>query len=128
MKNHQLSWWVTFSTISLFTKKILCFLFLLCSCAKNEIPENLITKNFDPKKYMGTWYEIARTDNKFEKDLINVKATYTLKDNGKIEIINNGYNTKKQEEKSIKEVGYLVKENIGQLKISFLDLFILTIM
>ncbi len=77
---------------------------------------------------MGTWYEIARTDNKFEKDLINVKATYTLKDNGKIEIINNGYNTKKQEEKSIKEVGYLVKENIGQLKISFLDLFILTIM
>lgn len=43
----------------------------------------------DLKRYSGTWYEIARYPNKFEKDCAgNVTATYTLKDNGKIAVTN----------------------------------------
>lgn len=39
---------------------------------------------------MGLWYEIARFDNRFEKDLVAVTARYILKPDGKIEVINSG--------------------------------------
>lgn len=43
----------------------------------------------DLKRYSGTWYEIARYPNKFEKDCAgNVTANYTLKDDGKIAVTN----------------------------------------
>lgn len=94
-------------------------LFLICACAKNEIPQNLIVQNFDANKYLGTWYEIARIDNRFEKDLTDVKADYSIKDNGKIKVVNSGYNTEKQENKSIEGVAYVIEDGVGQLKVSF---------
>lgn len=100
-------------------KKILFMFFLICACAKNEIPQNLIVQNFDANKFLGTWYEIARIDNKFEKNLINVKADYSIKDNGKIKVVNSGYNTEKQENKSIEGVAYVIEDGVGQLKVSF---------
>lgn len=40
-------------------------------------------------KYAGKWYEIARYPNKFQKACVgNTTATYTLKDKGKIEVLN----------------------------------------
>lgn len=100
-------------------KRILFILFFLAACASNEIPETLIVQNFDANKYLGTWYEIARIDNTFEKNLINVKAKYSVMDNGKIKIINSGYNTKKEKNKSIEGVAYIIKDGVGQLKVSF---------
>lgn len=47
--------------------------------------------NFDLNRYMGTWYEIARFPHSFEKDLVGVTATYRLKENGKVEVVNQGY-------------------------------------
>ena len=48
-------------------------------------------KNISIEKYMGTWYEIARYPHRFEKGLVGVTATYELKENGKIRVINKGY-------------------------------------
>lgn len=48
-------------------------------------------KDFDLNKYLGTWYEIARFPHSFEKDLIGVTATYSLKDNGWLKVLNQGY-------------------------------------
>lgn len=45
----------------------------------------------DITKYAGTWYEIARFNHRFEKDLECVTATYTLLNNGKIEVLNKGH-------------------------------------
>jgi apolipoprotein D and lipocalin family protein len=43
----------------------------------------------DLKKYSGTWYEIAKYPNKFQKDCVaNTTATYTLKAEGKLEVLN----------------------------------------
>lgn len=43
----------------------------------------------DLKRYIGAWYEIARYENKFEKKCVgNVTANYTLKDDGKIKVLN----------------------------------------
>lgn len=43
----------------------------------------------DLKRYAGKWYEIGRYPNKFQKQCVgNTTATYTLKTNGKIEVLN----------------------------------------
>jgi lipocalin len=49
------------------------------------------TFSFDLQKYLGTWYEIARFDNSFERGLQGVTANYTLSNDGKIKVLNQGY-------------------------------------
>ncbi|MCX6244992.1 MAG: lipocalin family protein [Bacteroidetes bacterium] len=44
----------------------------------------------DLKRYTGTWYEIARLPNSFERGLKCATATYTLRDNGRITVVNKG--------------------------------------
>ena len=48
-------------------------------------------ENFKLNKYLGTWYEIARLPNRFEKDLVGVTATYKMRNDGKVAVINQGY-------------------------------------
>lgn len=50
-------------------------------------------QQFDIDRYLGTWYEIARYDHPFEKNLIGVKAQYEWAKRGKITVINSGYNS-----------------------------------
>ncbi len=70
-------------------------IFSIYSC--RTIPENATAvKPFYKEKYLGKWYEIARIDFKFEKDLNNTTAEYSLKNDGKIKVVNKGYNVKKQ--------------------------------
>jgi lipocalin len=45
----------------------------------------------DLKRYTGTWYEIARFPNSFERGLKCVTATYTLRDDGRITVLNKGH-------------------------------------
>jgi len=45
----------------------------------------------DLNRYMGTWYEIARFPQSFEKGLVGVTATYSFKKNGKVEVLNQGH-------------------------------------
>jgi len=44
----------------------------------------------DLKKYAGTWYEIARKPFSFESKLKCITATYILRDDGKITVVNKG--------------------------------------
>lgn len=45
----------------------------------------------DLHRYMGTWYEIARFDHRFERGLSEVTATYTLLPDGTVRVDNRGY-------------------------------------
>ncbi len=56
--------------------------------------------NFNIEKYMGLWYEVARIDNRFQRNMIDVTATYTLKSNGIVKVLNKGYSTKSKKWKS----------------------------
>lgn len=47
--------------------------------------------DIDLKKYLGTWFEIARIKNKFEPEMTNVKAEYSLNRDGSIKVTNTGY-------------------------------------
>jgi apolipoprotein D and lipocalin family protein len=43
----------------------------------------------DLKKYLGTWYEIARYPNRFQKKCVSdVRATYSLMSDGKVSVVN----------------------------------------
>lgn len=65
-------------------------MFTQCSMAQ---PDQTIVSNFEFQldKYLGTWYEIARFDHKFERGLEKVTATYSLRSDGKIKVLNQGY-------------------------------------
>ena len=45
----------------------------------------------DLHRYAGTWVEIARFPNSFEKGLKCVTATYTLRTDGRITVLNKGH-------------------------------------
>ncbi|KJS86264.1 MAG: hypothetical protein JM58_07130 [Peptococcaceae bacterium BICA1-8] len=70
------------------------------------------------ERYLGTWYEIARFSHTFEKGLDNVTATYNLKSDGKIEVINAGL---KNGEKSVAKATAWIpdKSCTGKLLVSF---------
>jgi lipocalin len=74
---------------------VLSFVFLSAgSACKNDKPENMdfsTVKELDLEQYMGTWYEIARFDHSFERGLVGVTASYKLRPDGKITVINAGY-------------------------------------
>lgn len=66
---------------------------VLSSCT--SIPEKAkAVAPFDVNTYLGTWYEIARIDFKFEKDLNNTSAQYSLNEKGNVTVLNSGYNFK----------------------------------
>lgn len=46
-----------------------------------------VVNNFDAKRYLGTWYEIARFDHRFERGLEKVTATYSLRDDGGLNML-----------------------------------------
>ena len=48
-------------------------------------------KGFELERYLGTWYEIARFPHRFEKNLVGVTATYSMKKNGMVKVQNAGY-------------------------------------
>ena len=45
---------------------------------------------FDLRRYMGTWYEIARYDHSFERRLAGVQAHYELLSDGRVTVENSG--------------------------------------
>ena len=49
-----------------------------------------VVSSVDLLRYQGTWYEIARLPNYFERKLKCISATYTLRDDGKITVLNKG--------------------------------------
>lgn len=101
-------------------KRALCLLLIsLCGCAR--IPEGIIpVKGFDVHRYLGTWYEIARLDNSFERGLIYVTATYALNEDGSLRVINRGFDPKLNRWKEAQGRAYFVTEpDQGRLKVSF---------
>jgi len=80
--------------------------------------------DFDLNAYLGTWYEIARTDHRFERGLEQVSAEYSLRDDGGVRVVNRGFSTETQEWKEIEGKAYPVGDGRqGHLKVSFFGPF-----
>ncbi len=94
-----------------------------CSCSSIPKGVNAVTP-FEKEKYLGKWYEIARFDFKFEKGLNNTTAEYSLRDDGKIKVINRGYNyEKKVWKQAIGKAKYAGDGHTAMLKVSFFGPF-----
>jgi apolipoprotein D and lipocalin family protein len=109
-------------TVKLISSAILLTAVLL-GCT--GVPKGLKpVSEFDGQRYMGKWYEIARLDHSFERNLSNVSATYAIDSAGVISVINRGYNEKTGEWKQIEGRARFIGDNtVGSLKVSFFGPF-----
>ncbi|MFD2599163.1 lipocalin family protein [Sphingobacterium corticis] len=79
-----------------------------------------VVDDLDLDRYMGVWHEVARLDFFWEKDLTDVTATYTKLSNGKIQVINRGFDQKSKKWKQrIGKAKPLGDPKDGALKVSF---------
>lgn len=92
---------------------------LFLGCSKVTV-DNSVVSNFDLNRFLGRWYEIARFDHYFEKDLQNTTAEYTLRDDGKIDVLNTGtINGKKKISKGVAKT----TKTTALLRVSFFGPF-----
>ncbi len=62
---------------------------IFMSCDKQQV-DNSTVKSVELDRYLGYWYEIARFDHAFERGLDYAMAHYTLRDDGRIDVLNTG--------------------------------------
>jgi len=92
---------------------------MLSSCATSTRLLRPV-ENFDSNRYLGVWYEIARLPHRFERNLVAVTATYSLRKDGAIDVLNQGYDTVAKKWKSAKGRGYFKQgSNTPLLKVTF---------
>lgn len=112
-------------------KQILKILFLSiiitsfgCRSSQNMI-DNSTVKELDIEKYLGTWYEIARFDHRFERDMVGVTANYSWREDGKIKVINSGYKNSfaAPKDTAIGKAKIPNPDNPAHLKVSFFWIF-----
>lgn len=66
----------------------LCLAFLPGSTAM-AMPEGAsAVEKFSLERYLGSWYEIARLDHRFERGMTQVTATYSMRDDGGVRVLN----------------------------------------
>ena len=79
---------------------------------------------FDIHRYSGQWYEIARLDFTFEKNLNNTTAHYSLTDEGTVKVVNRGYNyVKNKWEQAEGKARFVGSPDVARLKVSFFGPF-----
>jgi lipocalin len=100
---------------------------MLIGCGNQSEKAKMINKTtvkqLDLQRYLGTWYEIARYDHRFERGLVGVTANYSIKDDGNIKVVNQGYKTTLSGRLSIAEGKAKLTNNPGSLKVSFFWIF-----
>ncbi|WP_417332457.1 lipocalin family protein [Halarcobacter sp.] len=101
---------------NIFLVTLVLFLFTACSYKDPNIKS---VQTVDLNRYIGSWYEIARYEHKFEKDCKNVTATYSIKENDKIEVINRCTKITTGEKTEAIGEAYAVDNTNAKLKVSF---------
>lgn len=98
---------------------------LLTLAGCTGVPEGLeVVDGFDLDRYLGTWYEIARLDHRFERGLTNVTASYSMRDDGGVRVVNRGYDAADGVWDEAEGKAYFVgAPDIGRLKVSFFGPF-----
>jgi len=96
----------------------LCTCFAMSGCVALPSGIDPVT-DFESQLYVGTWYEIARLDNRFERGLSKVTATYTSRADGGIDVVNRGYKEGEKEPKEAIGKAYSVGDaTTAHLKVS----------
>lgn len=96
-----------------------------CCGSYKGIPKGILAVcPFDINKYLGHWFEIARMDFRFERGLNNTSAHYSLRRNGKIKVVNRGFDYGKGFWKqSTGKAKFAGAEEVAMLRVSFFGPF-----
>ena len=79
---------------------------------------------FDLKRYLGKWYEVARLNHSFERGLNNVTAEYSMRDDGGVKVVNKGFSIADNRWKEAEGKAYFARgHDEGYLKVSFFGPF-----
>jgi apolipoprotein D and lipocalin family protein len=66
----------------------MCVVFVPSSRAAATGPPLQTVPSVDLSRYAGTWYEIASYAQRFQKGCTGTSATYTLRDDGNVDVLN----------------------------------------
>ena len=100
---------------------IIMMTFISCS---SIVKGGIAVTPFDKEKYLGKWYEIARMDFKFERNLNNTTANYSVNTDGSIKVENRGFNYQtKVWKEAIGKAKFAGDPNVAMLKVSFFGPF-----
>ena len=103
-------------------KLTLFAIFVLAGCT--GVPEGVETVDgFELDRYLGTWYEIARLDHRFERGLSDVTATYSMRDDGGVRVVNRGRNEEGEWDEAEGKAYFVDASDQGRLKVSFFGPF-----
>jgi len=102
---------------------MLALALLAASCT--GVPEGIKpVQGFELKPYLGVWHEVARLDHSFERGLTQVTATYGLRDDGSVKVLNRGWDAAQGKWKEAEGRALFVgPSNEGRLKVSFFGPF-----
>jgi apolipoprotein D and lipocalin family protein len=115
--------------LSLLFSPLIALTLSACSAPLPPQAQQAIVRRFDPTQYVGTWYEIARLDNTFEKGLEQVTASYSLEADGTLKVINRGFSPEKNDwSEAVGKAKFVDPPNAdgshtGRLKVSFFGPF-----
>jgi len=104
--------------------KLAALLFILLGgCAGAPDGVSVVT-GFELDRYLGTWYEIARLDHRFERGLSAVTADYSLRDDGGVRVLNRGFKSESGEwDEAVGKAYFVGASDVGHLKVSFFGPF-----
>ena len=105
-------------------RNIICMvamvLMSVLGCRAQNTVDNSVAGGIKLDKYLGQWYEIARFDHVFERGIEFCKANYSLRDDGKIDVLNTGIKEGKPSEAKGKAK---LTDNPRVLRVSFFGPF-----
>lgn len=89
------------------------------------IPDGVeAVEGFELERYLGTWYEIARLDHRFERGLSEVTAIYSANEDGSVRVLNRGFDEESAEwEEATGKALMIDRADQGRLKVSFFGPF-----
>lgn len=90
------------------------------ACRTTTTVDNSSVKKLDLNRYLGKWYEVARFNHRFERDMQQCTATYSLQGDGTIKVVNNGVKNGKWKTSVGKAK---MTETPGVLRVSFFGPF-----
>ncbi len=89
------------------------------------VPDNVQpVDDFDLSRYLGTWYEVARFDHSFEQGLSEVTATYSMREDGGVNVVNRGISKEDGSgDEALGKAYFVGSDSTGHLKVSFFGPF-----
>jgi apolipoprotein D and lipocalin family protein len=110
---------------ALLSASVVALSFFGCASAPRGLGPLALVDTVDAQRYLGRWYEIARFQHGFEKSIVGATAEYSLRDDGKIQVVNSGFrNTLDGPYSEVRAVAWMPDpRRPAALKVRFFGLF-----